>query len=542
MQNSWRPCGDGPKSRKTLNLMIPSPKVLSVRRNNKQGNALNLLFYGLIPVSGMMLALSFPKPGWSFLAWIGLVPLFLVLEKCKPFHGFLAGFFCGIFFFAVLIYWMARFGYTPWIALSLWMSCFWGLFGWLLSISSKKRNSIFFRLLLPSCFWIGLEWLRSQFAVGFPWGILGYSQTSHLPIIQISSLIGVYGVSFLIVMVNSGIAELLSSDRVSYSRRILPFTISLGLVLLVSLVGRFNIQNEQNQAPNGKSVSVTLLQGDNEDDLHMVWTPQRSLQTVKNYCSVCSKSNSSLLIWPETAVPGYLLANAEQLRLMTQMTQKTHSSLLAGGSFFDEKGRMYNSAFLFSPNGFLLGRYDKVHLVPFGEYVPWRDKTDFFKRWPIQDSDYTSGKAFRVLSFPQGRVGVSICFESAFPEISRAFVRNGAQVLVVITNDGWFGKTSAAAQHAQFSIFRAAENHRNLIRSTTGGISMVIDPNGRVLDSIDSSNRTILSGSIRLHNERTLYSKWGDLFAILCFLAVLIQVIELIYISGQQRIHRQKRS
>ncbi len=492
-------------------------------------------------LSGMLLILSFPQFDLEFLAWFALIPLFFSVEGKGRRHSFELGFLTGIIAFLGILYWVIvavhTYGNVPLIPSGLillllvaYLSLFIGAFAFLtrfLQMRSGLQTILFTPLL-----WVGLEYVRTFLLTGFPWADLGYSQYLNLPLIQIADVTGVYGLSFVIVLVNATLFGVLRQ----WSKRIFPvreviFTALLLLGLFIygyskmGIVARQMIQNP--------ALKIGLVQGN--IDQSVKWDKSFQKETLKTYARLSSKvaeEKPDLIIWPETATPFFFQDAEEYQPLILDIPKRTNAFLLFGSpSYKVEKGKVshYNSAYLVSPSGNLVGKYDKIHLVPFGEYVPMQRLLFFIGSLGEGIGDFKSGKEMFNFPLPRDKFGVLICFEIIFPDLCRRFVKGGANFLVTITNDAWFGRTSAPYQHFSIAAFRAVENHVFVARAANTGITGFIDPRGKILREGRIFMEEAMSGTIRLSNQKTFYTLYGDVFAWLCSaLSILFLVSALI--------------
>ncbi|HOO91704.1 MAG TPA: apolipoprotein N-acyltransferase, partial [Syntrophales bacterium] len=281
-----------------------------------------------------------------------------------------------------------------------------------------------------------------------------------------------------------------------------------------------------NNTENIESNDILIVQGN--IDQSVKWSPEYQTETITTYNNMstdASESGVSLIVWPETAVPFFFQNYNDKSRSLIKTAIKTNSWLLFGSPGYKRDGgkiSFYNSAYLLSPEGTVSGRYDKVHLVPFGEYVPLHDILFFIDKLVEGAGDFTAGNEITPLSMDDGNVGVLICYEGIFPEISREYRQRGADLLVNITNDAWYGDTSAPYQHLTMAAFRAIENRIYMIRSANTGISAIVDPTGKILSKTGLFERTTLRGSIQFTQYDTVYSRYGDVFACSCIMFLLI--------------------
>ena len=289
---------------------------------------------------------------------------------------------------------------------------------------------------------------------------------------------------------------------------------------MTGIYGRVRLSELPPGDRQGTPLRVALIQGNIPQDIK--WEPKFQEETVRTYTDLTSRTWSvhpELIIWPETATPFFFQDSLNFQARILDLAQKMGAPLLFGSPAFDRKGReihYYNSAFLISPEKKILGRYDKVHLVPFGEYAPLSGILGFTREIIGAMGDFHSGEEVVNLALPQGKFGVLICYEAIFPDLTRRFVDKGAQFLVNITNDAWFGRTAAPYQHISMARLRAIENRVSIARAANTGVSGFIDPAGRLVTSSEIFTKAILSGTIYLRKGSSFYTRFGDLFSYLC--------------------------
>jgi apolipoprotein N-acyltransferase len=479
-------------------------------------------------LSGILLTLSFPNFDLEFLAWFALVPLFCATEGKGFVRSFKLGVLTGIISFLGILHWIIvavhTYGNVPLIPSGLillllvaYLSLFIGAFTFLTRFIQIRSG--FQTILLTPILWVSLEYLRSFLLTGFPWANLGYSQYLNLPFIQMADIIGAYGLSFVIVLVNATLFWVLHQ----WSKRLFPFreVMITALILLGFLIyGYVKMEIVDRQMTQNPSLKIGLVQGNIDQSIK--WDKSFQLETLKIYEKLSfrvAEKKPDLIIWPETATPFFFQDAKEFQPLVLDIPKKTNAFLLFGTpSYKIQKGKVshYNSAYLISPSGDLIGKYDKIHLVPFGEYVPIQDLLFFIGSLGEGIGDFKSGREIFNFSLPQGKFGVLICFEIIFPDLCRRFVKRGANFLVTITNDAWFGRTSAPYQHFSIATFRAVENRVFIARAANTGITGFIDPKGRILKEGGIFTEEAVNGTIRLSSQKTFYTLYGDVFAWCC--------------------------
>jgi len=479
-------------------------------------------------LSGILLILSFPNFDVEFFAWVALAPLLYAIEGKRPSRSFYLGCLTGIVSFLGIIYWIVvavhTYGNVPLIPsvlilllLVAYLSLFIGAFTFLIRLIQMRSGVQTF--LFTPFLWVALEYLRSFLLTGFPWANLGYSQYLNLPFIQMADVTGTYGLSFVILLVNATLFSILRQ----WPKKIFPLKEALltAIILLGFLIygyakmGRIDRQMIQNPP-----LKIGLVQGDIDQSIK--WDKNFQLETLNIYEKLSLKvaeDKPDLIIWPETATPFFFQDAKEYQPLVLDVPKKTHAFLLFGSPSYKAdrtKVNHYNSAYLASPSGEIVGKYDKIHLVPFGEYVPLQDLLFFIGSLGEGIGDFKSGKEIYNFSLPQGKFGVLICFEIIFPDLCRKFVKKGANFLVTITNDAWFGRTSAPYQHFSMAVFRAVENRVFVARAANTGITGIVDPKGKIVREGGIFEREAMNGTIHLSRQKTFYTLYGDLFAWAC--------------------------
>ena len=487
---------------------------------------------------------SFSLP---LLAWLALVPLFLRLRHHSPRQAALIGLVCGFAWHLPLLTWiiivLSTYGEVA-LAVSLLalflLALYMGSYAAVFAFLCAKSGGRVPLLVSAPVLWVALDFLRAHLFTGFPWLDLAYTQYS-LPLpIQVADLAGHHGVTFLIILVNALLATLLAGKKQADTApspslrrppRPCPPSLLAGACLLTALAAAYSgwrLHGVTASLDSAEKIRVAVAQGNFPQN--QKWLPEFQQETVDTYLRLSEEAiagqKAQLVIWPETALPFYPYEHPLFPRLHGELTRPRQLALLTGTphrerTHPDGPVRYFNSAFLIEPDGMVSGRYDKQHLVPFGEYIPFRRLLHFASPLVETMGDFTPGRSSQPLSCQNGRIGVLICFESIFPEISRQQVRNGANLLVNITNDAWFGRSRAPWQHLSMAPLRAVENRRSLVRAANTGISAFIDPSGRVREASPLFAHYAGSASVALLNEQTVYSRWGHVFPTACFLLAL---------------------
>ena len=506
----------------------------------------------LAAATGILLPLCFPKFDFGLLAWVVLIPLHIALDGSRRTQAFWLGWLSGMIAFTGIMSWvvtaMHTYGKVPLVVsygIMLLLTAYLGLF-----VGVYSAGVVWFRMLVPRyglfaapCLWVTLELLRTYLFSGLPWSLLGYSQYHQLDLIQIADHLGVYGVSFLIVLTNVALAELylwLMPLFRGFRPARLPWELVTTSAMLISLSWAYStslIVSEESLRPK-TTLQIGVVQPN--IDQSMKWDQGFRDETLRRYDHLTESFGygTDLIVWPEAATPFiYEREPLYQLQLVA-MAARASAPLLFGSPAIrfdpDRKPYLLNSAYLLSAEGNLLGRYDKQHLVPFGEYIPLKSSVLFFLEKFVEGiGDFQPGPGPTILSFQPRLVGdsvsprsvkfgVLICYEVIFPDLVRRMAAGGAEFLVTITNDAWFGDSSAPAQHFSMVVLRSVENHRAFARAANTGISGFIDPFGRILKSSPIFTQTAFQASIPVRQPHTFYSRYGDVFAYGCMIISLL--------------------
>jgi len=471
--------------------------------------------------SGLMLAVAFPRLDLYPLAWVALIPLLLVMRQ-RPFAS---GFTVGMIFFGAVLYWVnivmttygglqPLFSLLAYLFLITYLALYFGLATWL-SVRLEALFNLPYLWTLPPI-WVALEYLRGWFLTGFPWAIIGYSQHDFSLAIQSSDVTGVYGVSLMLVAVNCAVAGVIAAPK----SRLAWLGVVATVMISISHFGYGVWRQAQPLEHRSEQLRVALIQGN--IDQAQKWAPENRQTTLDRYRNLSQKalvSQPDLLIWPEAATPFYLQDQTALAKQVKKLPQQWQTPLLVGSpsylSLVDGNYQYYNSAYLFSASGTELGRSDKIHLVPFGEYVPLGRLLSFINKLVVGVGDFSPGR-MTLLPLNGYSLGVLVCYEAIFPQLARQYVDRGSSLLVNLTNDAWFGRTSAPYQLLAMTRFRAIENRIWIARAANTGVSALISPTGRVVAAGPIFEPLQISGYVGLGAKRTFYTRFGDLFAYIC--------------------------
>jgi len=481
----------------------------------------------LLLFSGVLLALSFQPFDLLIPPFVALVPLFCFVEGAGNARQLVkGGVLVGVCFWVAVLYWVALFSAVGFAALVLYMSVYPILF--LLGLNLLWKRARLPLWLVAPVLWVALEHLRASGELAFTWAQLCYSLSYHPILLQTADVVGPYGLTFWIVLVNALIfMALIQSGR----PRPLPLAF-LALVLLIPLAYGYRCLREETLL-EGDEINVSLIQPNIEQD--QKWSRSyrdTTFQILEALSSQSLSSNPDIIVWPETAVPAYVKHDAASSGRISAAAEGSGVAYLVGSQDYDRVGEkdflVYNSAFLFHRDGLMdEERYSKMRLVPFGEKLPYESYFSSLKGIKYKGGHFSEGKDFTLFEVDGFKFGVLICFESTFPELSREFCRRGADFIFNITNDAWFLRTSAPYQHASALPLRAVENRIYIGRAANTGISMIVDPLGRVMQGTRIFTRSLITGTIHARSQRTFYCVNGDLAAYFSWFVLIVAAISL---------------
>ena len=524
----------------------------------------------LAVLSAILLFLSFPNANLFPLAWVALVPFFIALRHTangKPtfWIGYLTGFlfFGGLLTAIALLYPYANIFATMvgYLLLVGYTALYFGVFSSLMRMVPWRSGLLF--PVVAAVIWTALEWVRSWLFTGFPWGSIGYSQWNNPLGIQIASLVGVHGISFVIVLFNAGIATMLC-NRHRWRQEIPACVLPLILAILCLGYGAFQLRDappidrDSDITPPeaSQTLNIALIPG-NISQLEK-WDIRQFPQILQRYINLthtAGQENPDLIVWPETAIrsealtgewPTYyrrfllmlrdialpiLIGTAIEGDEIDEMIGKLYRRAPEKDPDEEKNANIYNRVLSISPDGKITGGYAKKHLVPFGEYIPLANLLPDFIPNFIQFKPFAFGKSVNLLPVSNVKnntedqkmeIGASICFESVFPDEFRRPVQKGAQVMGIFTNDAWFKGTAFPELHLSMAPFRAVENRITVFRCANGGFTCVVDPFGRIATPLITPNTTqqVLMASVPIFSssdrKQTLYTHYGDWFPMLC--------------------------
>ncbi|PIE61204.1 MAG: apolipoprotein N-acyltransferase [Desulfobacterales bacterium] len=496
------------------------------------------IFYKYLPaiLTGVLLTAAFPDAGLYPMAFIALVPLWTALNTLTPRQAFYSGLTAGIVHYLTLIYWivhtLTQFGNLPMVAALgclLLLAFYLALYPAVFALVLKK--CLVPNWLMPfwgAVVWTGLEYIRTHAFTGFPWGVLGYSQYTNALMAQVADITGILGISFILVSCNGIISQWVEIYRHHHRFDRWCLLSSLLAVILVSgvyIYGANRMNTVSHWTAAAETATIAIIQGNIEQEKK--WDSAFKKMTLDRYEALSLSSlPADLVVWPETAMPFYYGNDMKTSAQINDLVITADTCFLIGGPAVEiekEEIRYFNRAYMFNSHARITGIYDKTHLVPFGEYVPLQDLLWFVENLTAQAGYFSKGTTGPFpLEFNTHKTGVLICFEILFPDISRQFVLNNADILTTLTNDAWFGRTSAPAQHFSVAVFRAIENRRTMVRAANTGISGVIAPSGQVIAKTDVFTATTLTRNIPALKQITFYTRHGDLIGPAALVAIVL--------------------
>jgi len=526
--------------------------------------------WGAPVLSAALLELPFPiagpMPPWrSVFAWFGLVPLLWALlsaetvDHRRPFRrAFLLAYLCGVLWYMGNCYWvrdtMLRYGDMPigaptllLIAFSLVLGLYFGLFGLGLMLVRRATGKPGLALVAAPFLWVALDLVAAR-VTSVPWDQLGYSQVDNGLVNHLAPWTGVYGISFLIVMVNAGLAQPLMQENRGLRWGKLSWRLPGLIVLCLALLDHSPTEPASATAvliqPNLDVAGENDWSSPSEWQQHMDWLQKLASEQCKTYIAGIPQTGApngeitcppnpkppDLVVWPEAPALSFMEADPRFQQGIAALAKSEQAPIIVGGygvdiSESDNQRLDYNSAMVFAADGHRVGRYDKIHLVPFGEYVPFQEYLTFAHKLTGKVSSFSRGTDRSTFRLDGHRYGVFICYEAVFADEVRHFAQLGAEVLVNISDDAWYGDTSAPWQHLNMARMRAIENRRWLLRATNNGVTAAIDPYGRVRQSIPRHQADALPARYGFRNEVTFYTAHGDVFAWLCLMASVIAML-----------------
>jgi apolipoprotein N-acyltransferase len=479
-------------------------------------------------LSGILLIFIFPTVIWGYhcpnlglLAWIALVPLLAAIKYRNPMGAFGLGFLAGLVGYLGILYWISILAsFVGLFILASYLALYLAVFCLLVAFTRRHLRFAGWYLLYVPSYWVLLEYLRSVFSFGFPWTLLGHSQYLNTSLIQIAEFTGVYGVSFLIVLLGAAVVRLiedLRSQGVS-GKKVLPLIIVIVTLGACFTYGKLVLRTSQLRSQSSE-IKIGIVQGN--IDLKEKWDQnlhEKLLDTHIRLSEEMAPEAPEVIVWSETATASCLRHTSGDLVRISELAKKLQDWLLIGSLEPAGQDKYYNSAFLISPQGNIEVQYNKIHLVPFGEVIPLEKQLPLLAKLirGKGGGGFKPGRKLTLFDVGEEKFGVLICYEGIFDDLSRKFVNRGADFLVNITNDAWYRRTSAPYQHFSFYVFRAIENRVPIVRAANTGVSAFIDSYGRIKKYLDIFTTGTLVDELGLKKKETFYTRFGNLFAHFC--------------------------
>ena len=492
----------------------------------------------ILPViAGLLTAAAFPRASQAWLGWVAWIPLVIFVARTRSRRmAFSGGWLTGVFGAFILLWWMPEVmanygGMSPFLSWSVYALLVAVLACYPAAVCAFTRHLMFQggeRCLLFFPFvWIVMELAASVSPLGgFPWLLAGYTQTRFLTVIQIADITGIYGVSFLLICVNTVIAWFILKTRPLGNIRIdkklsreafVPLMAATVLIAGVLIYGQISLKRwEKVEAP----FQAALLQGNLAVDDPPDVLYEKFEHGYLRMANSLAPDTVDLMVLPESAAPKLFQRDEEYRRVMENMARRFPMGLILSNinvaEWRDGTGAYFNSAFFLAGDGSLTGVYDKIHLVPFGEYIPYQKFFFFIETISNEVGGFSKGGELRIMSLGDLPVNAVICFEAVFPDLVRRFAARGSQLIVNLTNDGWYGISNAPYQHLEISRVRAVENRRYFLRAANTGFTAIIEPTGRIPASTALAEEAVYLGRFGFIEETTFYSRYGNVFVWLC--------------------------
>ena len=485
-------------------------------------------------VSGLLLTAGFPSTNLFFLSWVSLIPLLLAVKGKSRRQAFFLGAVCGLVHYATVLYWIRfvinRYGGIPLplaVGVLLLLCAYLAIYPACFALIAREwEHRPLVRTFGLPCAWVAMEFARAHALTGFPWANLGYTQSALAPLIQLADITGVFGISWLIVFGNTALMACGKRAR---------GIVALGLLAVclfgATIYGIRRLDAVADLQADAEPLTVAVIQGN--IDQSVKWDPAFQQETLKRYRDLsleAVKHNPApgLVVWPETAAPFFYGVEENLTAQLNGIVREIGKPVLFGSpavNLVNNKPRLLNKAYLVDEKGMPIGNYAKQHLVPFGEYVPFQTILFFVHQLVEAAGNFAAGDDPSPISLRGTPLGVLICYEDIFPELARSTVQRGAMALVNITNDAWFGASSAPYQHLEMARWRAIEFRVPMIRAANTGISAIFDATGEACGTIPLNERGTLVGTVHPFRVLSVYARWGDIFAWLCVLVVACGLI-----------------
>lgn len=471
---------------------------------------------GLAALSALLLYLSFPHPRQNWLAWLAIVPFFVACRNQGLWRGALLGAVTGAGFQATLLSWATFFGAFAMVGLVVFKTVAPALLGSALG-AFRPRHALA-SVAFAAMAWVSMELYQTCGPLGMTWGMLSHSQARVPVLIQVGSVFGPWGLSFVLAFFNAALAEWW------LTRARIPLGAAAALTVLTVLFGLFSLANPP--APSGPPIRWGAVQVSMAQDVK--WDPsfqEEIMQRLDALSAQAAGQGARVIVWPETAIPYRQFSEYPGLvNRVADLARSLHAWLIVGSIERAPGSATYNSAHLLDPEGRMGARYDKFRLVPFGEFLPWKE---YLPKLPGSDlvMNYAPGESLKMFEVDGTKVCVLICYESMVADLAREQARRGANFLVIPTNDAWFGESSAAPHHFDMAIMRAVEQRRPTIQAGNTGLTGFVTPMGQVLQESRMNERVALVESLAPVSELSVYARIGDLLAYACLIGALALLV-----------------
>ena len=496
--------------------------------------------------SGAAMALAFPSFNLPFFGWVALSLLILAVLGARPRFGFVLGLLQGAVYYGLSLPWiytvMRQYGPLPVVlaagvfalmvaALALFHGAFAALTAWISGICLDRA------CLAAPLLWVVMEFaLMHLSAIAFPWDLLGYVASGNLAFVQLTAVTGILGLSLAVAAYNALVAWVVVQSRQGQRRGIRPLALVTVALIVIGVAGSHYVP----QAPPDHVAHLVQTNFPVATSYPNDWMQRHAgeMDELEQISISAAQKSPGPVIWPEVPAPFVMQDGNFRIRA-ERIAREAGHGFLAGvidlRPASNGRTAVTNSAALFGPTGALEFLYDKIHLVPFSEYVPWRDWLFFARDLTAIVGDFQPGTQYKVGRIDGGPFSVFICYEATFPNEVRRFTLAGAQLFINISDDGWFGSSSAPQQHLAMARVRAVENRRWLLRDTNNGVTVSVDPYGRIVSRLPSSIRGQLDSPYAFRSDLTLYARWGDWLAWLCVLGALVLVLTVVRDAASQK-------
>ncbi len=485
--------------------------------------------------AGILLWLSHPPIGLFPLAWLALIPLCLGVSRSRHIgQAFWRGYLFGWAFLGLTWYWIgltivawtgSNIGWVAWFFLTLILAGFYGLWS-AVSFILYKRSEGNLRLLALAGSWVVMEWARTLGSLSMPWAQLSYSQYHAVTLFRFVDITGAYGLSFLIALVNFAFAERFLS-KTNKAKSVSPLRFAATVCAGFLLAGWLNPES----ARISRTASIAAMQGNFQPTAKPEDLPRivQTFQTLTEQTYNAAKRKPQIYVWSESAAPSDAINDPESRHLLQSLSDQYLGAILTGTRSVDPISQAQtNTSALFVPLAQIPLRYDKVQLVPFGEFIPFRSlfPPAISRSFGFFEQDVVCGRIGDTLKFGDLTLGVFICYESMYPNYARQMSKAGANILVTQSNDAWFQSRAAMEQHLSAVVFRAAENRKWVVRSTTTGITAFLDEHGSIVKRLPANEQGALLADVPLREGVTIYARFGDWFVAVCGIFSILPFIK----------------